>query len=212
MALEQELSGTSPAGVERFMLHTDWRGYGKILDAIGEHHLLVTYDSGRLELLSPSPEHELAKALLGSLVETLLEERGTGYLRGGSITFRRKVLDKGMEPDDCFWIAHRKAMINVKRWLPRLHPPPDLVLEIEVSQSLVGRLPILAALGVPEVWRWRDQSVLPMGLEPDQSYQPLANSRMIPGVDFAVLSDHMRMADRHDTFEIKQAFRSRLRA
>lgn len=208
MALEQE---ANPSGEERFVLDTDWRGYGKILDAIGERHVMVTYDGGRLELLSPSPEHELAKALLGSLVETLLDETGTGYVRGGSITFRRKVLDKGLEPDECFWIARWEAMLNVKRWQPRVHPPPDLAIEIEVSESIVPRLPILAALGVPEVWRWRGNVLVPLGLRHDGSYRPLDASLAVPGADFDLLTQHMRMADRHNTFEIKKSFRARLR-
>jgi len=149
---------------ERFLLYTDWRGYGKILDAIGTGHTRVTYDTGRLELLSPSPEHKISKKLLGSLVEIVLDDRATGYVAGGSTTFRRKALDKGLEPDECFWIENCKSMVGVKRWIPRIHPPPDLAIEIEVSESIISRLPILAALGVPEVWRFRKGVVVPLGL------------------------------------------------
>lgn len=214
MALEHEVleeSGDSRKTEERFVLNTDWRGYSKILDAIGEGHVRVTYDSGRLELLSPSPEHEMTKSLLSRLVEILLDEGGTGYLLGGSITFRRKGLDKGLEPDECFWLASRQAMIGVKRWNPRIHPPPDLAVEIEVTQSAVSRLPIFAALGVPEVWRCRHGVVRPFGLGADRAYVPLSQSRVVLGADFDMLSAHVRMADRRDTFEIKQSFRAHLR-
>lgn len=209
MALEQEHS--SPTVEPRFVLDTDWRGYTKILDAVGEGHVRLNYDGGRLEFLSPSPEHELTKSLLGSLVEVLMDERDVRYQKGGSITFRRKALDKGLEPDECFWVANRKSMINVKRWMPSVHPPPDLVIEIEVSQGVVSRLPILAALGVPEVWHWRANELRPLGLRPDGTYEVLTGSRVVAEVDFGVLTEHMRLADRHDTSEIKALYRRHLR-
>ncbi|MBO0719619.1 MAG: Uma2 family endonuclease, partial [Blastocatellia bacterium] len=36
----------------------------------------------------------------------------------------------------------------------RVDPPPDIVVEIDIHHSSVAKLPIYAALGVPEIWRY----------------------------------------------------------
>ena len=49
-------------------------------------------------------------------------------------------------------------------------PPPDLAVEAEVSRSIVPRLQIYAALGVPEIWRWRKSVLTSYCLDADGKY------------------------------------------
>ncbi len=37
---------------------------------------------------------------------------------------------------------------------PAIHPAPDLAVEIDITHRSIGREPIYAALGVPELWRF----------------------------------------------------------
>jgi hypothetical protein len=51
------------------------------------------------------------------------------------------------------------------------------------AASSVPRLPIFAALGVPEVWRWRNNRLHILRLEGDQ-YAERSESRVLPGFPF----------------------------
>src|SRR5262245_50322687 len=92
---------------QRFVIHNvSWRLYETLLDQLGDHAPRMTYDRGNLELMSPSPSHESFKKLLGRLIETLTCELGIAIRSGGSTTFKRKDLLRGLEPDECYWVAH----------------------------------------------------------------------------------------------------------
>ena len=72
----------------------------------------------------------------------------------GSTTFRRKEKSKGMEPDECYYFKNEAKMRDCKRVDLSKDPPPELVVEIDVTSRSVPRQPIYAALGVPEIWRY----------------------------------------------------------
>jgi Uma2 family endonuclease len=69
------------------------------------------------------------------------------------MTFKRKLL-RGLEPDECFCIANERRIRGRDDIDLRVDPPPDLVLEIDVSRSSLDRMSIYAAMGVPEAWRY----------------------------------------------------------
>ena len=131
-----------------------WEGYVAFSNGLGERHIRVTYDRGEMEIMTLSPRHENRKTILGRLIEALTEELDIDIAGFGSMTCQRKYLLRGLEPDECYWIEHETVVrgredINLEK-----DPPPDLVLEIEISRSALDRMSIYAALGVPEVWRW----------------------------------------------------------
>src|SRR5436190_459799 len=100
------MSTVTQAPVEqRFLLSgIDWSSYVGFGELLGERHVRLTYDRGSLELMTLSPKHEHGKRLLGRLVETLTEELDIGIASYGSMTFRREDLERGLEPDECYWI------------------------------------------------------------------------------------------------------------
>ncbi len=70
------MSVTLPQDTDnRFVTYTDWAGYLKYLDAVGESHVRVTYDRGKLELMSPGRKHEKRKSVFSALLETLMNHR-----------------------------------------------------------------------------------------------------------------------------------------
>ncbi len=93
--------------------------------------------------------------MLARLVVTWTEERGLPIKSGKSTTFRRRDIKRGLEPDECYWIANEAVRgLEIRRGLTFAQdPPPDLVIEVDVTNSCVPRLPIYAALRMPEVWR-----------------------------------------------------------
>lgn len=79
--------------------------------------------------------------------------------RLGSKTFKREDLLKGFEPDSCFYIQHVEAISGKDEVDLNTDPPPDLVIEIDITSPSLPRLPIFAGVGVPEVWRYDGRQV-----------------------------------------------------
>jgi Uma2 family endonuclease len=129
--------------------------YTRLLRIFAERAgIRLTYDRGELEIMTPLLlMHDDDARFLGDLVFILTEEMGLPLKRGGSTTLRRRLRRRGIEADECFWIANAHRMHGVRRLNLRIHPPPDLAIEVDVSRSSLDRLAIYAALHVPEVWR-----------------------------------------------------------
>src|SRR5579872_2496828 len=130
-------TGSPQRPEQRLLLdNVDWDAYVTIGDALPDRpRLRMTYDRGRLEFMTTSPEHERLKRWLSRLLETIAEEYNLPIAPFGSMTLRRPELDRGLEPDECYWIAHERDVRNLDAWDPTRDPPPDLVIEIEVSRS-----------------------------------------------------------------------------
>jgi Uma2 family endonuclease len=140
---------------QRFVLHDlDWHGYRAIAKSLNEHHVRLTYDRGNLELMTLSHEHEHWNELLGRLIHVLTEELNMPCQSGGSTTFDREDLDRGIEPDRCYYLVNEPQVRGKNEIDLTIDPPPDLAVEIEVTRSAGNRMSIYAALRVPEVWRF----------------------------------------------------------
>jgi Uma2 family endonuclease len=103
--------------------------------------------------MSPLWEHEEAADLLGCFVVVLTEELNLPRRAGRSVTLRRRRNRRGLEPDNCYWLASAARLQGKRRLDLRVDPPPDLAVEVDVTNSSLDRMSIYAALGVPEVWR-----------------------------------------------------------
>ncbi len=144
---------TLPAGEFLVMEDIDWTTYSQLLRAFASRPgVRLTYDRGRLEIVSPILRHDRDSRFLLLLVMALAEELDLPIMAGGSTTLRRRRAKKGSEPDECFWIANAERMAGRQRIDLRRDPPPDLAIEVDVTRSSLPRMPIFATLGVPEVW------------------------------------------------------------
>lgn len=161
-----------------------WADYEAQLRIIGNRHIRVNYDSGRMELMSPLWRHGNETSLLGWMVKVLVEELDIQVEPADPVTLKRADLEKGVEPDRLFYLGANAAKVQENRELNlSVDPPPDLVIEVDITASSVPRLPIFAALGIPEVWRIDDDDDLQfLHLQPDGTYLPRANSRAFPSL------------------------------
>ncbi len=173
-----------------------WEFYEMMMEAAGERHLQITFDQGRIEVMSPLPKHERIKYLIGMMVDCVALERDIPTLGLGSATFRRKLLSKGLEPDQCYYIQNEEKVRFKDELDLDVDPPPDLVVEVDITSRSIKRMPIYAALGVPEIWRhdgFRLQLLQLAGGE----YQPISTSVSFP---FLHTGDINRFLDRrHST-------------
>ena len=153
--------GSSPAGRCVRLSDVDWATYTRLLRVFEERPgVRLAYDRGELEIMSPRLEHDDDGRFVGDLVFVLTEELGLPLKRGGSTTLRRRLRQRGIEADECFWIANAHRMAGRRRLDLRTDPPPDLAIEVDVTHSSLDRLSIYAALGVPEVWRFDGNTLI----------------------------------------------------
>jgi Uma2 family endonuclease len=188
----------------------DWKGYLAISDAFDQRPIRVTYDQGEMELMTLSPRHERAKTLLARLVETLTEELAIDIASYGSMTCRQEDLERGFEPDECYWISHEDAVRGRDHIDFEHDPPPDLAIEVEISRSTMNRLRLYASLGVPELWRWDGERLRVNLLGDDGQYHESDQSVAFPFLPVAELVRFLTMRDVSDT-QIVRAFREWVR-
>ena len=143
-----------PANQRFFLDSVSWDRYTRLLRAFSDRHLRLTYDQGVLEIMTLSHRHENLGRFLGRLAVTLTEEFELPIKEGGSTTFRRRRAEKGLEPDNCYWIANEAAVRGKDKIDLRRDPPPDLAVEIDITHSSLDRMGIYASIRVPEVWRF----------------------------------------------------------
>src|SRR4051794_31107195 len=87
-----------------------WETYTRLLDESEGRGLRMTYDAGWLEIEMPSLKHERIKDLIGQLVVESMLHGGVDFVSAGSTTWRREVLQRGAEPDQCYYIASFEKM------------------------------------------------------------------------------------------------------
>jgi Uma2 family endonuclease len=191
----------------------DWRTYSRLLRTFAEQpRVRMAYDHGELEIMSPLLEHDYDGRFLGDLVVALTDELGLQLKRGGSTTLRRRLRQRGIEPDESFWIANAPRMAGRRRLDLRTDPPPDLAIEVDVSHSSLDRLSIYAALVVPEVWRLDADSLVFHVLGASKTYDVAATSRSFPMVapsDLLRFLDDARQAE--DENAVLRQFRNWIR-
>ncbi len=165
-----------------------WATYESLLNDLGDGHTRLTYDSGKLEIMSPLRIHEHARKVIARLIEAYSDATGMGVEGLGSTTFRREDLDKGLEPDECYYIQHAPDILGKERLDLTIDPPPDLAIEIDIHPPEVARQPIYAALGVPEVWRYDGRELISLHRGTDGKYIASADSLAFPSLPMALFN------------------------
>ncbi|NUQ63362.1 MAG: Uma2 family endonuclease [Pirellulales bacterium] len=164
-----------------YVLHdVSWEFYEACLNELGDRNIRLTYDRGTLEFMSPSETHNRSKRLLGRLIEALTEELGIEIRSEGSTTWRKKRLRRGLEPDEAYYVEHEPLVRGRETIDPAVDPPPDLVIEVEVTRRIVDRLGIYAALGVREIWRCAADGLRVFVLGDDGKYHEADQSPSFP--------------------------------
>jgi len=137
--------------------NVSWKTYERLIkDLENCSSPRLAFDQGVLEVMSPHLEHEEANGTLASIVEIALEELDINFRNAGSTTFKREDLDRGFEPDSSFYIQSTEQIRKKKRIELEVDPPPDLIIEVDLTRDSLSKFSLYAALCVPEVWRYED--------------------------------------------------------
>lgn len=162
--------------------HVSWSLYQQLL---AEHQEVsnprFAYDRGTLEIRMASFEHEQINRLLADIFGAVADELEMDFINAGSTTFDREDLEQGFEPDTCFYLQHAAAVRGRTRIDLKTDPPPDLVIEIDITYPSLNKFPIFAGLGIAEVWRYHQGQLTIFRLE-GNAYHEQPASGALPGV------------------------------
>jgi Uma2 family endonuclease len=179
-----------PNGASLVFQDVSWEDYEALVEDLWDRPgLRVTYDEGRLEIMSPLPEHEEYKEFIARMVYLMSDELDVNVEPRGSATWKRKKLKKGTEPDTCFYVAANADAIIGRRKI-------DL------------EFPVHAALGVPEIWLYNSRQTRAFIYELcDHSYVEIACSRFFPILASSALADFIEQSKTQGHKAVLSAFR-----
>jgi Uma2 family endonuclease len=146
---------STPAEQRTVLRNISWETFEALLRETGEDRgSRFAYDCGTLEIMTPLYEHENPKIQFDRFIVALAEELEIEIKSAGSTTLKRRIKNRGIEPDNCYYIQNEIAVRGRQELDLETDPPPDLAIEIDITSSSVNKFGIYSALGVPELWRY----------------------------------------------------------
>jgi Uma2 family endonuclease len=170
-----------------------WEDYLKLLDATPDLYLRHTYDEGTLEMMSPGKNHEWAEKLIARMIEAFAMAVDIPIQSVGSTTIRAATGGRGLQPDQTYYLANEPLVRCKDTYDPKKDPPPDLAIEVDVTNTSVPRMPVFAKVGVPEVWRLDKRRRLHFYRLTKGKYQAVEHSIAFP---FLKPADLLRFVNR----------------
>ncbi len=188
-----------------------WTTYQALLHDLGDHRSSrLSYDRGTLEIIMPSDLHEIIDRLLALMVTALTDELNLRIKNYGSTTLNREDLERGAEPDSCFYIQNVDKVLGKKLDIAT-DPPPDLAVEVDITSSSRRRFGIYLQLQIPEVWRYtQSQGVVIYQLQNSQ-YVECEFSPTFPMISGAALRQFLQLADTEDDNSVIRSLRQWLK-
>jgi Uma2 family endonuclease len=172
-----------------------WKDYERLLEIRGERSVpRISYLEGRVELMTPSRQHECIKSLIGCLVEAYCVHAAIHFMPYGSWTVKQRAVKSGAEPDECYVFGQADA------------DRPHLAIEVIWTSGRLDKLEIYRRLRIDEVWYWRKGHIQPHALRGDR-YEPIERSALLPGLDLELL---VQCLDRPSALDAINDFRAAL--
>ena len=138
--------------------------------------------------------HERWKKLIARLLEAAALGFRAPLVACGNVTLSRADLGRGLEPDECYYVRNAARVVAIRELDFRTDPPPDLVVEVEVSRTIVDRLDLYAVLGIPEIWRYDGDQMRFLARTPTGGYVETPASLAFPPLTAALLGGYLTRA------------------
>jgi Uma2 family endonuclease len=145
---------------QRVIFHNiSWTSYQQIYTALDQSRSArLIYDQGTLEITMPLEEHERAIRLIELFIRILVVEMGLKIKTMGSTTLNRPDLQRSVEPDNCYYIQNQAKVAGKKVNLNE-DPPPDLIVEVDITHTDINKLNLYGSMGVAEFWRYNGEKL-----------------------------------------------------
>lgn len=188
-------TATLPIPEQRTVLNqVSWQTFINLLDDLGNNRVIrLYYDQGVLEIMTPLGEHENNNRFIECLIGVIADELNLNLKRFGSLTLKREERLKGAEPDSCYYLENEPLVRHQQNIDLESDPPPDLVLEIDITSSSLDKQTIYAAFKIPELWRYNGQKLEVFVLDKTtQSYQKSTQSLHFPWLPLEIIPQYIR--------------------
>ncbi len=191
-------------GEQRLVLRgITWEGYLQILDALPQSRgSRLIYDDGVLEITVPLEDHEFSGRLIERFIITLTDLLDRDIKTMGSTTINYPGLKKGAEPDNAYYIQNALMMEGRNADFAQ-DPPPDLIVEVDITHTDILKNQFYAQLGVPELWRF-DGAVLRIYQLQSGAYVETDRSSVFPQVPKDWLYEFLRAAKQNERMAVKE--------
>ena len=155
MAAPEPVAILEPVGEKRSVLRgLSWEAYVQLMDELPQSRgSRLTYDNGILEITVPLEIHEFSGRLIERFITTLVELMGLRIKTMGSTTMKYPKLRKGAEPGNAYYIQNQ-PLVKGRDVDFSQDPPPDLVVEIDITHTDIEKNAFYSSLGVLEFWRF----------------------------------------------------------
>jgi Uma2 family endonuclease len=131
-----------PDGAMLRLEGVSWAEYQQLLeDLTAWRGMRVSYDLGRVEIMSPTLEHEQYIAFFSAVGRSLSEELNVTVEAAGATTYQQERLLKGSEADQSFYVKNPNAIIGKLRIDLDVDPPPDIVVEVDITRRVIEQIP-----------------------------------------------------------------------
>jgi Uma2 family endonuclease len=176
--------------------NVSWKTFEQLLDELGDKRATrLAYNEGLLEIMTPLGLHENSNRFIESLIGAIADELNLNLKRFGSLTLKRAKKLKGAEPDSCYYIQNEPLVRSKQEIDLDNDPPPDLVLEVDMSSGSMDKQPIYAAIGVPEFWRYNGNKLEVFVLKASkQEYQKVTQSPTFPWMPLDIIPRFIRQS------------------
>ncbi len=187
-----------------------WSTFKALMADVGENRgWRFAFDQGILEIRRPIAEYESLKGMLDSFIGAIADEIEIEVMSVGALTLEREDLSRAIEPDSCFYIQNEALVRGKSISLPQ-DPPPDLTIESDYTNSSVKKFDIYAALGVPELWRYSQQTLQVYQLV-DGKYQECDRSLAFPILPLAEIPGLIEQSQTVGQRTVVRLFKQRIR-
>jgi len=188
-----------------------WPTFKAIMSDVGDGRAWrIAYDAGVLEIRMPLPKHERPKVMLEQFIGVLADELEIEAMSLGALTLEREDLTRAIEQDTCFYIQNESLVRDKDEINLPADPPPDLVVESDYTSSSLNKFSIYAAIGVPEIGRYRNQSLVGYLLV-EGNYEERENSLAFPFLPIAQIPGFIEPSKSIGQRAAVRLFRDRVR-
>jgi Uma2 family endonuclease len=172
-----------------------WDEYKQLSKAFPDSSKVrLAYCEGELEIMSISYSHEKVSRFISALLRILALELKFDLEESGSTTLTLDPKKTSAEPDTAFYIHHAKQMVGRKNINLQTDPPPDVVLEVDITNPTHNKEKTYARFGVPELWRYDGARFTIRSLQKGK-YRDASQSLAFPFLTADILTEFLEASE-----------------
>ncbi len=188
--------------------NVSWHEYQRLLDCLDERpRFRLTYNLGDLHIMTKTFRHESFAALFSPLILVLCEELGIEVIGAGTTTLSSENTLSGAEGDDCYYFDHLTEVGEKDRLDLTVDPPPDILVEVDITNPSTNKFPIYATLRIPEIWHF-DGTVVTFYQLQEMEYLSTTHSVKFPFLLADVLPPLLQQGKKEGTMKMMRNFRA----